>query len=50
MCEELEIALGATFLNLLKLCISAVHHMADYPPSAPSDNVLLMLGYMYVFL
>jgi len=48
--EELETALAATFLDLLKLCISTMHHAVDYPPSAPSYNVLLTLGHMYIFL
>ena len=47
--EELETALGAAFLDLLELCISTVRHAADYPPGAPSYNVLLTLGHMYVF-
>ena len=47
--EELEIALSAAFLDLLELCISTVRHAADYPPGAPSYNVLLTLGHMYVF-
>jgi len=47
--EELETALGAAFLDLLELCISTVRHAADYPPGAPSYDVLLTLGHMYVF-
>ena len=48
--EELETALGTAFLDLLELCISTVRHAADYPPGAPSYNVLLTrLGHMYVF-
>jgi len=47
--EELETALAAAFLDLLGLCISTVRHAADYPPGAPSYNVLLTLGHMYVF-
>jgi len=37
------------FLDLLELCISTVRHAADYPAGAPSYNVLLTLGHMYVF-
>jgi ATP adenylyltransferase len=44
--EELETALNAAFLEL---CISTVRHAADYPPGAPSYNMLLMLVHMYVF-
>ena len=46
--EELETALGAAFLDLLELCISTVRLAADYPLGAPSYNVLLTLGHMYV--
>lgn len=37
------------FLELLDLCISTVRHAAGYPTGAPSYNVLLTLGHMYVF-
>jgi len=47
--EELETTLGAAFLDLLELCIKTVRHTADYLPGAPSYNVLLTLGHMYVF-
>ena len=47
--EELETALGPAFLDLLELCISTVHHAADYPRGAPSYNVLLRPGHLYVF-
>ena len=47
--EELETELGTAFLDLLDLCISTVRHAPDYPPGAPSYNVLLTLGHMYVF-
>jgi len=47
MHEEIETALGAAVLDLLKLCISAVCHVVDYLPGTPSYDVLLMLGHMY---
>ncbi|KAH9979160.1 hypothetical protein BJV74DRAFT_780499 [Russula compacta] len=46
---ELEATLTGAFLELLDLCISTVRHTAGYPTGAPSYNVLLTLGHMYVF-
>jgi ATP adenylyltransferase len=46
---ELEPALASAFVELLELCISTVRHSVDYPVGAPSYNVLLTLGHMYVF-
>jgi ATP adenylyltransferase len=45
---ELEPALAEAFIELLELCISTVRHAPDYPTGAPSYNVLLTLGHMYV--
>jgi sulfate adenylyltransferase (ADP) / ATP adenylyltransferase len=49
MRAELEPALASAFVELLELCISTVRHAADYPTGAPSYNVLLTLGHMYIF-